>query len=529
MRRCSLALFASALFLALGGRLVERGGIGTDEVVHSLLAIEMLQGVPYSSSAYMKWGMKDSYQGALKSFILYPSFKVFGISPETTRWTTLVLGASAVFFGTLLSMSLCGFASGAFIGLLLATDPSLILISCYDTGPAVLSLSLKFAGLLLLRRWWIGRPGGLGWIFGGGLCFGLALWDKSHFLWFLIALPAAAALFYRAEIKKRASARAVIAAIAGLMLGASPFIWFNVVNPFATFENPGHLGWSLGEHVGRLPGWIAERLPMLLRALTGSGIYGMVAENPPAIVAFTGMWLMILGAPLLLLAVRTRRWAATRASAFWLGLTALIYGAACVSPVPVKFHHFYVCYPFPLLAFGALLAPALAAIESERVRRFGLAALLSVPLALNAFVLRTFTVDIDANGGTTEFYSGIRGVARWLEAELDRDPGLVFRDDGAYLENSLAVLLPNKIRSNPPRRNRERIRPACARGEKGRTAIILRRTGEEKAWPGSRPHALASLGEPAASFTYSDGSAWMAAYRGFLCDAPGLARGTGPS
>ena len=514
-RALAAAAAAACLALAAGAPLVGRGGLWADEAVHGLLAAQLAVGRPVSFE-HAAWGMKDSYQGALKSYALLPAFKLFGPGPAPLRWTTLALGAAAAGAAALLGATLYGAAAGAFLGALVALDPAHVLGSTYDTAPAVLSILLKLAAFLCLaaaRRERSARA----WLFAAGALLGLTVWDKTHSLGLLAALPVAAALAHWKELRRRVSLRDAAALAAGAAAGAAPFLVFNAFHGLATFRSPEHMGWELGGHLRSLPGWLAARWPMLLDGLSGRWIYGTVSGASPSPAGAGGRSLLLLGAPLLAAAAARRDLAALRSCAFWLALTALVFAAACVSPVPVKAHHFYVCWPFPQLAFAALLAPALARARKPAARG-ALAAVLLVPLALHARALRAFAADMDRTGGSRAFYRGLDDLARWAEKELAARPGLLLRDDGsANLENSLALALGGRTEVFGERLPSERVARACRKGESAREVLVLRRSYEELGWRGASAEPEVELGAPAALFRYSDGESWARAYNARAC------------
>lgn len=258
------ALAAAAAFLAAGSRFVGLTGVGHDEAAHAVVAARWVQaGLRPNETGWLPW-MQSSYMGALKSWFLAPVFAVLGASLDSMRAVTLAFGAAAAAGAALLAGELYGPEAALAAGLLAATDPALILGASHDTGPAVFSAAVKLWGLWLCAR----RRAGAGrWaLAAAGVLFGLGVWDKSHFVWFLAAL----ALLAPAAAGGRPDARDAAALGSGLVLGAEPWLWFNLSHPLATVRDPGHQGWSLAAHLSALGHWAGLRLKTWVETADGA-------------------------------------------------------------------------------------------------------------------------------------------------------------------------------------------------------------------------------------------------------------------
>ena len=110
--------------------------------------------------------------------------------------------------------------------LLLATDTSFIHTIRIDWGPVALMHFLKMAGLLLLSVWVsTTRPA---WLAAGMFVFGIALWDKANFIWFLFALGVAVLTVFPKEAFERVDRRTIVVSVVALVLGALPLVVFNI-------------------------------------------------------------------------------------------------------------------------------------------------------------------------------------------------------------------------------------------------------------------------------------------------------------
>ena len=389
--------------------------------------------------------MKDSYQGPLKSYVLAASFKLFGASVPVLRWTMLVCGAAAVVFMVLLGCRLYGPLLGGLLGLTAATDPALIFGAAYDTGPVIVTVALLLAGQWLLAG--CEGPGeSPGRVFGAGLCLGLAVWDKAHALWFLAAAPVAAALFapWRGRFDRRDATRF----LQGVALGAAPFLVFNLAYPLATFRNPGHGGWDLGTHARHLLALWAPRLESLELALTGKGMVGLVGGRVPSPRIEHGLIATLAAIPLLGAFLLGRSGvAALRQAAGWLTLLVLVFLASLASPVPVKYHHYYLVYACAPLAAAALWSEVLKSSPARRAVPAALAFYLFI-MDNHVVMLRDAERTLAATGGSGEFFRGMNELASWLSDHAAKNPGeTIWADDG--LNNQIAVATEGTVRTKP--------------------------------------------------------------------------------
>ncbi|MDE2509961.1 MAG: glycosyltransferase family 39 protein, partial [Elusimicrobia bacterium] len=356
----------------------------------------------------------------MKAFILAGSFFFFGISPFVLRATTLLTGAAALLFLVLFAARRFGAAWGAAFALLVVADPAFVTAVVYDTGPVAVSLALKSLALWLLAsseespRAWPRR-------LAAGVALGMCVWDKSHSLWLLLAAPAAAWLLPRG---KRAEAGAQI--FAGALIGAAPWLIYNAVNPFITFRDPGNQGWTLAAHFGRIVYWLGMRLGLLAAALTGRGSLTMVAGEPmspalaPALLVST-----FLGASAFLVWRRGpgSREGLTEAGR-WLGLSTAIFGFALLSPVPVKWHHLMLLWPFPQFALIAILR-GLPVSRRSRSVRISVVALCLLPAAFDLGALNAFRNETIRDRGGRMFAEAVRDAAAWIGAREASRPGTV--------------------------------------------------------------------------------------------------------
>ncbi len=507
--RPSLALVAcvsAVAFMVVGAAFIGLTGPGHDEAAHAVVAARwLLPRVRPNDTSWLPW-MQSSYMGALKSWFFVPVFAVLGVSVESMRLTTLAFGAAAAAGLCLLAATLYGWELGLTAGLLAATDPALILGASHDTGPAALSVALKLWGLWACARWQ--RGGNRAWLAAAGVLFGLGVWDKSHFLWFLVAFAALVPL----SLGRRPKSREVLPLAAGLVVGGAPWLWFNLTHPLATFRDPGHQGWPLAQHVHGLFGrWLPFRLKMYVESADGADALAAITavprrflQGPTTMAAAAQAVIMLILAAVLVL----RRKAKTlRPAGYWLCLLALILTAAILSPLPVKGHHLYMAYPFGLLVLLAVLS---AAREHAGLTRGGVLALCAVLVGQQAAALLLSRYDLEKTHGSPYFYHGVDDLSAWLKTNAGDAP--------VYAMPRLAG--PILIASHGAVDARE-VEAGDLTTEAGRFAF-LRRPGALVVWraapfvyddedadlPAKAAQALGATLERAASFPYSDGRTW---------------------
>jgi 4-amino-4-deoxy-L-arabinose transferase-like glycosyltransferase len=126
------------------------------------------------------------YIGALKAWLYFPVFELFGVSPGTVRAPMVAAALAAVALVALLAWRLFGAWAAAGVALLLATDPAFATMTKADWGPVALSALLR-AGALLAFFSWV-RTGRARWAWALVACLSLGLFNKLDFALFAAGL-----------------------------------------------------------------------------------------------------------------------------------------------------------------------------------------------------------------------------------------------------------------------------------------------------------------------------------------------------
>ncbi|MBA3496252.1 MAG: glycosyltransferase family 39 protein [Gemmatimonadales bacterium] len=257
-----LLVAAGAYFALAAGRAIDVPGLQYDEILFVNAATgEPTNGLFVAKRVFGIPVMLMGYIGALKAYLYYPVFQLFGVSPATIRWP--VIAASLMTLGLTYGVARFSFGqmTSALLTLAIAVDPTFIYMTKLDFGPVVLMLLLKLAALwFALRTVSSGLPR---YLWGMSVACALGMFDKLNFIWFLLALVVACGALFRGElaVAYRRHPRGFVFPLASLAaVTAAATVW--LVLPQLLASQSAAQGVSL-----------VERLPYVLRvyATTMSG------------------------------------------------------------------------------------------------------------------------------------------------------------------------------------------------------------------------------------------------------------------
>lgn len=360
--------------------------------------------------------MVMSYVGALKTWIYRPLIHWFGPSIWTVRLPVVLAGGITVFlfYNLIRNSGLPRPAFAALIGaLLLATDPVFLLTNTFDWGPVALEHVLLLSACCLLLHFGTDRSK-TGHLALGCLCLGLALWNKALFLWALSGLAIAVIATCWREFKACLTPRFLAIAAGCFVLGALPFLVFNVRARDATVSENAHLDFE------NLPSkWL-----QLERAADGSSLFGfMVSEDADGPQKASPTWrgrvagwiwkhlgehretgfFTVLGVILALGPLWWRSRAARFSLVFMVvawSMMALTRGAGGAA------HHDILLWPFPILFAVSALA---------RIPWRWLAAPAGVAMiAMNLLVVNQYVLQFEHDGAAGNFTDALFALDRAL-------------------------------------------------------------------------------------------------------------------
>jgi len=268
-RSSILLILCLGIFLLIGLYNIESPGLYYDEAlfvnaatggVSDLFVFKRIANIPV---------MLMSYIGALKAWIYYPIFKIFGIDYLSIRLPALLLGALAI--GLTWKYVHYQFGSvAAYIFLILAAvEPSTIFHSRFDWGPTALMMVFR-GGLFLSLAYWF-YSGKNKYLFLALLCMGLGTFDKLNFIWLTISAFAAGLLVYPERFVKLLPSKKKFIVI---------FILAFIVAILATIL-PKMLYIKILEQIdiADLGKRLSEFLHLLGLTLRGEGVYAFVIQH----------------------------------------------------------------------------------------------------------------------------------------------------------------------------------------------------------------------------------------------------------
>ncbi len=398
-RRWAGALGLALVFFALGAYHIDRPGLQSDETlfVHGVWE----SGTVTQFTRVFGWRfplMQMGYLGALKSILYQPIFGLFGVSAASVRLPMVLAGAVTVALTFLLMWRLSGERAAWIAGALLAVDPTFLFTTRCDWGPVAIERLLAVGGVLLFVH------GRLNW---GAFLFGLALWNKSTFLWTLIGLGAGMVVCYRPRLMRVRPAAFGVALLC-FSAGAYPWIRYNVKSQGGTAKATARFDASD----------LNGKFFQLRSSLEGSALYGYMMRDgdarPWPRASFTPWLLLVAGVSAALARHRLALFFMTVTAAAWLAM-ALTYSAGGSA------HHVVLLWPWPQCIIG-LWAGSLG-------RRIKVVAVLCV-LGSAAVVMRHYVL-IDRYGSLTPWSEAIYPMTARIQAER---PSGVFVGDWGMLE-----------------------------------------------------------------------------------------------
>jgi len=368
-----------------------------------------------------------SYVGALKGWLLWLWFLIVPRGVAGYRAWGVVLGLLTVALIFVFIRRHWGRGIASLTTALVATDPSFVHTIRLDYGPVAVAHLCRIGGLCLVSRWLDTRSRSA--LAGAMFLFGLGLWDKATFAWFLAGAGAAVLLLFPREAARRALAdpRAAALAVAALLAGAAPFLAYNLK----------HSGPTWRENAQFEIRWF--KLVQARSTFDGQFMQAFTSEDqldssPPAAVSFPGLagWMHRLGRfsrtiilPLLaaaLLLLPLNLWIAgpggRRRLLFPLLASLLIYASMFLTfDGGASAHHVVMLQPFPLLFLAASLwMPSSRWRLLAPVAGVAAAAALAVNLSINARHLAIYT----RTGGTGRFTDAAYRLVPYLAQDHPR-------------------------------------------------------------------------------------------------------------
>ena len=442
------------IFFSSGWTLLPHLGLQYDE---TLFAPAHFRGGEAAFSLAI-WGrrlplMQMAYIGSLKTWMYAPILAFCPPSYGEVRVPVLLLGAATVWMLVRLLDSIHGRRAAWIGGLLLATDTTFLLTTCFDWGPVVLQHFLLVAALTALLKF--SRQGTWLSLFFGCFLLGLGLWDKASFLWILGGLAAAVLLVFPRELQMRMTLRNAGLAAAGFCLGALPLLIYNATSRLATIRSTSSVGLDdFDTKVVQLRyAWDGR---ILFTLLTRQPPLGAAREPQSTVERASFQLRSALGphptnrmepaffAGLLLVPMLWKR-PARRVLLFWLAMLVLAWLLMVITKgAGVAVHHVVLLWPIPHFFLAIAFSEATLGWHSPWSQRAagGVVTLAILYLAAqNLLLTNEYLYQLTRYGGDRSFTDAIFPLSE--EAGRVKAPQIVIDDWGIW--NQLVLLHRGKL------------------------------------------------------------------------------------
>ncbi len=362
LRQFALLSLICCSYLLIACWSLGRPGLEYDEVLFANGALGHLD----STFSEYSWGapgidiplMLTPYIGAVKAWMYKPIFKLLPTTAITVRLPVVLLGMATLIATYLFVLRLLGKTVALVAVAVLATDPSYIFHIRLDWGPVAIMMFTKLASLYLFLLF--ARNRRVIFLASAAFLLGLGMYDKANFIWFMAALPVAAAATWPAALMDSCTTRNMKIVFAAFMMGSWPLWIYNIVRARATFQ--GRL--SLAQN---LPELLRGRADTFMSTINGSAAFEFVARGTwfrkpdpyHRLLSFGTLllWIapIVLIIALIIALVDARH---NRAVRFLLVLSTLILAQTCLPyRQDVGSHHILMLYPFHLIIIAYSFTP----------------------------------------------------------------------------------------------------------------------------------------------------------------------------
>ncbi len=494
--------------LALSVHDIESPGLQYDEVLFVNAATEEQPGLFLFKEIFDVPVMVFPYIGALKSWLMLPTFEIFGVRPATIRLPPVlfVTGALVVLF--IAVRSLVGVRTAALTFGILVLDSSTFWLTRGDVGPSAIEFTCKCLAIGCAAR--LATKPQARWALALVAVLALGTFNKLNFIWIVNAIVAVSVvvLFLNREAALGAYRRVAAAWVGGLAVLYGAFGWYYLHFDVGSYNTTAYEG-----------GLLAYTWPRFTRGfdgvLSGTSYHNLAIEPLDARTAITIVLIVLfaIGTVLSLVPRRTRSLPVAGCSA----ITLLIIVQALVTPSATAPWHYFSPLPFGTIvaAYGVVAGAKLLARGNLRWVTTATAAVIVLATVSNAAMLDR-SKDALADGRTNPLWAeSIYSVASFVRAT----PGTVVTADWGIF-NQVWAMVPDAR----PRMREEAFTvqgggapnlPPVLVDAAGPVTLLLRVEGAE-AFPGNRQKTLQAFGPTLTlvrRFADPDGSPRFEAYQ----------------
>jgi 4-amino-4-deoxy-L-arabinose transferase-like glycosyltransferase len=302
--------------------------------------------------------MTQDYIGALNTYAAIPFIAWLGPTPAALRLWSILVGIATLGLTYLLAQQLSGQRRiGLSAALLLAVDPTFIFWNRQGIFVTAITAAIGLGATLCWLRWL--RGGSTLWAVAGAFLFGLGVYAKFLFVWFIAALAGAVILLNLPGLLKKPShlktgwnsiknhKPELLLVIVAFLAGCWPLIAYNIQTG-GTFANVTQNAATSYYGVNNLAfgSNLLERFQQFIVVLDGSHLWylGRIFGNPiPPLVFF----LLLLG---VVVRAGLNPSAAAQIALFPFLVIGLVILASVVTVSALWVTHFAVVMPWPALA-----------------------------------------------------------------------------------------------------------------------------------------------------------------------------------
>jgi hypothetical protein len=207
--------------------------LGAAHLLHSRGPLPLPQDPDTWIYAFDRWLplMTVRYVGAVKEYLCWPLFALWGPGAEIVRWVSALMGALGIWGVSSLVSRAGSPAAGAVVAFVLAVHPGYVHNVIFDNGSIAgwmaafglmcLAISRYLLAATALRAFWI------------GCAMGLGIWARANYVWLLAALLVGAAVALKRRF--RVPWPHVLACFAGGVAGGSVLLIYQIVSGGGTF------------------------------------------------------------------------------------------------------------------------------------------------------------------------------------------------------------------------------------------------------------------------------------------------------
>jgi hypothetical protein len=425
-------LILALLLIGLALPTIYQTGLDYDEAVYGHLAKDFLTGrtceqhMPGSRSIELGGRpfpvFVQGYLGAVKCWMLLPSFAVFGTSVAVMRFTMLAVAVVGILFLMLATRRALGGAAAVLTGFLVGLDPAFFFPSVCEWGAFVPGFLCRCAGLFFLLEWWQRRRAV--WMLLAGAAFGVGFFNKIDFIVPLLAIGVGAVVVRSGDVRKslRAEWRQWLAGLGVFLLTSLPMLlnlvrWFGEIRAVQSGERAGELATKWNIAATLLDGSYFYRL------MEAGGLFDRMFAAPASIWSPFGVILGLAVVLLVGMVIRDERNCARGWPMFLLVSTSVAVAGVVLMPAAVRIHHALLVYPFPQMLLAAVATRLFATQFPNPRRQLFTRAVVMIALAVvligHIIALRKTQSFVTATGGRGQWATAWTEFAAKLRTQED--------------------------------------------------------------------------------------------------------------